>query len=117
MGEVVEFAQVLAASRRGRRSQKTLYFERRELQQLMALYSEFVMTGAWRDYAIDHQPGLAAFSIFRRTQERPVFVIAKRQVGPGAHEFLLFEEGRRRRRAGSLETVLDSLRKPLTVVS
>lgn len=55
-----------------------VFFSRLELNQLLSLYSRRVMSGEWRDYAIDHRAGEAAFSVFRHTAERPLFVISKR---------------------------------------
>ena len=52
-------------------------FDRRELDQILQLYSRMVATGEWRDYAIDHLPDRAVFSVFRRTSEVPLFQIAK----------------------------------------
>ena len=34
-------------------------------------------SGAWRDYAIDHQPGYAVFSIYRASHETALFSIVK----------------------------------------
>ena len=121
MAEIISLSHYLKDAQRSRsgakRSAKPVFFDRRELQALMALYSEQVMAGVWRDYAIDHMVGMAAFSVYRRNQEQPAYTLAKRQIGPGSYEYLLFEEGRRRRRAGELARIIDSLRTPLTVVS
>ena len=64
-----------------RAKRRVVTFDRRELRQLLGLYSTRVMTGEWRDYAIDFRPGMALFSIFRHTAEQPLFAIAK---GAGA---------------------------------
>ena len=61
---------------------KPLFFNRDELGQILATYSGRVACGEWRDYAIDHMPGTAAFSIFRHTHETPLFVIEKQQRHP-----------------------------------
>ena len=36
-----------------------------------------VAANEWRDYAIDHLPDRAVFSVFRRTSETPLFQIVK----------------------------------------
>ena len=66
-----------------RAKRRVVTFDRRELRQLLGLYSTRVMTGEWRDYAIDFRPGVALFSIFRHTAEQPLFAIAK-VAGAGA---------------------------------
>jgi hypothetical protein len=52
-------------------------FQRRELDQLLRLYGRMVAANEWRDYAIDHLPDRAVFSVFRRTSETPLFRIVK----------------------------------------
>jgi len=61
---------------------KPLFFNRHELGQILATYSTRVASGEWRDYAIDHLPGIAAFSIFRHTHETPLYVVEKQQHYP-----------------------------------
>jgi len=46
-----------------------VFFERRELDQLMRLYGRMVGAGHWRDYAIDGLRDAAVFSVFRRSSE------------------------------------------------
>jgi hypothetical protein len=65
----------LGGARRGRADPVT--FQRRELDQLLRLYGRMVAANEWRDYAIDHLPDRAVFSVFRRTSETPLFRIVK----------------------------------------
>jgi len=53
-------------------------FDRRELNQILTLYGRMVAAGEWRDYALDFLEEYAAFSIFRRTSEMPMFRVEKR---------------------------------------
>ncbi len=55
-----------------------VFFERRELDQLLRLYGRRVAAGEWRDYAIDGLKEAAVFSVFRRTAEAPADRIEKR---------------------------------------
>ncbi|EBW1603955.1 DUF2794 domain-containing protein, partial [Salmonella enterica subsp. enterica serovar Kottbus] len=52
-------------------------FVRRELDQLLRLYGVMVAANEWRDYAIDHLPDRAMFSVYRRASERPLYQIVK----------------------------------------
>lgn len=52
-------------------------FHRRELDEILRVYSRMVASGEWRDYAIDHLRDRAVFSVFRRTSEVPMFQIVK----------------------------------------
>jgi hypothetical protein len=60
-----------------RRHEMPVTFDRRELDQILRIYGRMVAAGEWRDYAIDHLPDRAVFSVFRRTSEVPLFQIAK----------------------------------------
>ncbi len=93
-------------------------FGRAELNQIINVYSLRVAAGEWRDYAIDHLPGLAVFSIFRHTLERPVFSIVKfRQAGDkGTFEFAVFEGPKLLRRSSKLPEALKVLQRKLKLV-
>jgi len=60
-----------------RTKRRVVTFDRRELRQLLGLYSTRVMTGEWRDYAIDFLKDKAVFSVFRRSSEMPIYRIEK----------------------------------------
>jgi len=66
-----------------RRKARPVFFTRTELNQLLSLYSRQVMRGEWRDYAIDQREGAALFSMFRHTQERPLYTVVK--FAPGSN--------------------------------
>ena len=55
-----------------------VFFERRELDQLLRLYGRQVAAGEWRDYAIAGLKECAVFSVFRRASENPLYRIEKR---------------------------------------
>ena len=55
-----------------------VFFDRRELDVLLRLYGRMVAAGEWRDYAIDGLRDFAAFSVFRRSSEAPLYRIEKR---------------------------------------
>lgn len=52
-------------------------FDRREFDQLLRLYGRMVAANEWRDYAIDHRPERAVFSVYRHASETPLFQIVK----------------------------------------
>ena len=52
-------------------------FQRKELDQILRLYGRMVAANEWRDYALDHLPERAVFSVFRRTSETPLYSITK----------------------------------------
>jgi uncharacterized protein DUF2794 len=62
---------------RRQRMELPVAFDRRELDQILRLYGRMVAANEWRDYAIDHLPDRAVFSVFRRSSETPLFQIVK----------------------------------------
>lgn len=52
-------------------------FDRRELDQILRVYSFMVAGGEWRDYGISHLRDKAVFSIHRRASEMPLYRIEK----------------------------------------
>ena len=54
-----------------------IFFERRELDELMRLYGRMVAAGEWRDYAMGGLRDRAVFCVFRRTGESPLYRIEK----------------------------------------
>src|SRR5690606_3193151 len=55
-----------------------VFFERRELTRLLALYGRMVAAGEWRDYGIAGLAKSAVFPAFRRTSEAALYRIEKR---------------------------------------
>jgi hypothetical protein len=97
-----------------RRRQKSVFFSRPELNQLLSLYSRQVARGEWRDYAIDHRDGMAVFSVFRHTQESALYSVIKTAPGAGRHGDFALLSGRHRLTTGkALAEVLTSLQRKL----
>jgi hypothetical protein len=100
-----------------RQKRKPLYFNRPELNLLLALYSRRVMNGEWRDYAIDHRAGRAEFSVYRHTSEAPLFVIVKCLPGTNRRgDFLLLSRGQILAGSKSLPELLALFRRRLSLV-
>src|SRR5690606_32624960 len=71
-GNLIPFGEVRRA-----RLNLPVTFDRRELDQILRVYGRMVAAGEWRDYAIDHMPDRAIFSVYRRASEVPLFQIVK----------------------------------------
>ena len=90
------------------------FFTRPELHQLLQIYSRQVARGQWRDYAIDQQDGAVLFSVFRHTQESPLFTVVKAAPGQGKDDAFALLQGRQRIAGGArLGDVLTSLTRAL----
>jgi hypothetical protein len=108
-----------------RRQHRRIFFSRKELNLLLGVYSRKVSSGEWRDYAIDQQPGMAVFSIFRSSLERPLFAIAKcagvpvRSAGPGPGQghYVVFSGRQKLRQGKTLEEIIEVLERRLELVT
>ena len=90
-----------------RKYRKPVFFNRAELGKILATYSCRVSSGEWRDYAIDHMPGTAAFSIFRHTHETPLYVIEKQQRHPKeSARFILRDRQKTLMKASSISDII-----------
>ncbi len=110
MSQVVRLAERRALVRH-------LFFSRAELNQLLSLYSRRVASGEWRDYAIDHRPGLASFSVFRNSHERPIYAIVKYLNRDRTVDYRVMAGGRRIKQSKDLAEVLHAIERQLRVVS
>ncbi|MDX1711567.1 MAG: DUF2794 domain-containing protein [Rhodovibrionaceae bacterium] len=94
------------------------FFDRRELNLLLSLYSRRVMNGEWRDYAIDQKDGMAMFSVFRHSHDRPLYSITKKPArGSREVEYAVFCGRERLARAKSLSEALAVFQERLKLVT
>ena len=100
-----------------KRPQRQIYFSRREINQLLSLYSRKVARGEWRDYAIDHRSGMAVFSVFRHSQDRPLYAIVKSLDGERGAQYRILAGGRRIKESKDLGEALAAIERQLRVVS
>ncbi len=54
-----------------------IFFSKLELTCILNLYSKQVSKGCWRDYALDSKIDNAIFSIYKHTQDKPLYQIIK----------------------------------------
>ncbi|MBL8697334.1 MAG: DUF2794 domain-containing protein [Alphaproteobacteria bacterium] len=97
-----------------RQQQRAPFFDSRELRTILALYSERVARGEWRDYAIEQQPRYCGFAVFRSSYDWPLYVIAK--FRPGTYrqgDFVVLAGSRRLAQARTLDEALSRLRSEL----
>ena len=108
-GQLIDFAQVASPSGpKQSRFIASVTFDRRELTTILNLYGRKVAEGEWRDYALDFLRERALFSIYKRTSERPLYVIEKNPKlrNKQGQYMVLSQEGRVLKRGHELATVL-----------
>ena len=89
-----------------RRVKRRVSFSQQELRELLNVYSRRVVTGEWRDYAIDHLTGMAVFSIFRHSCDAPLFRVAKVAGRSGGDEDVVVSGMERLKSGRSIREVL-----------
>lgn len=83
-------------------------FNRHELSQILSVYGTRVSKGEWKDYALDSTHDTAMFSIFRHTNEKPAYVVAKimRRGFKKQAKFAVYMENKTLKQGDSLLEVL-----------
>lgn len=95
-----------------------VYFNRLELNQLLAVYSQRIISGEWKAYAIDHGDGAAMFSVFLHANAQPLYTIIKLADGSRRQgDWLIISDGRKLRQAASLSELLKQFERRLRLVS
>jgi hypothetical protein len=100
-------------------AKERISFDRHELREIFDLYGRKVVSGEWRDYAMDFLRDRAIFSVFRRTSEMPLYRIVKdpalaRRQGAYA---VITATGLVLKRGHELRNVLRVLDKPKLLVN
>ncbi len=109
-GLLIDFAPVPSpkAQTTSSRSVPAVTFDRKELQSILSLYGRKVAQGEWRDYALDFLRDRALFSIYKRSSERPLFVVEKNpKLRNRQGQFMVLgQDGRVLKRGHELANVL-----------
>ena len=58
----------------------SLYFSKIELSKILSAYSNGVIKGHWKDYAIDQNGTTSIFSIYKNSRENATFFLTKKQL-------------------------------------
>jgi hypothetical protein len=109
-------SQVIRLAER-RPTARHLFFSRAELNLLLSLYSRRVAAGEWRDYAIDHRPGIALFSVFKHSNAQPIFAVVKFLNRDRSIDFRALASGRRIKQSKDLTDVLGVIERQPRIVS
>ena len=96
---------------------KFIFFSKLELTSILNLYSKQVSKGHWRDYALDSKIDNAIFSIYRHTQDKPMYQIIKNsQKGFRNKPSFYIKKGEEfMSKSNSLFTILSNFEKKLSI--
>ena len=71
------FYQSFENNKESNNSYSKINFNKKELEIILKLYGQMVSRGEWRDYSVSYSYSNASFSVFRRSSERPLYMIRK----------------------------------------
>lgn len=61
-----------------KRTEKTNFFLKHELQTILNIYAKMVSNGSWKDYSFTIEPTKVSFNIYLRSSEKPFYRITKK---------------------------------------
>ena len=96
---------------------KTIFFSKLELTSILSLYSKQVSRGFWKDYALDSQNGIAIFSIFKHTHDKPIYQIIKKRLKglKNINEFYILKDSELISKSTDLLMILNKFEKKLSI--
>ena len=117
MTEVLTFAN--ARQKKGtshgtaRSDNEAEFFNRKELNQILQVYSRRVMSGEWLDYRLSHDYYGAVFSIYASKSNLPIFSIVKhgRNIRRSGGRYHVLSHGRLMETAPALDEALRHLER------
>lgn len=101
---------------RNRPAFRDVRFDRGELEQLLSVYSHRVINGEWKDYAIRHEPDMAAFHMYSYSSQLPSCSVVKRRPSESRIEFVVYNGHQRVKRSPTLRGALTALNRQFRLV-
>lgn len=105
----------LPATKHRNKPNRRIFFHPEEFRTILNIYSRHVMTGEWKDYAIDTKNYMAIFTIFKHSFDAPLFSITKRLNGK-KFEYLLLRGKQTIKRSSKLDVILKEIDKPMRLI-
>lgn len=113
MSKVYRLADYRRKNRKG-----VFCFTRHELDLLLSIYSRRVISGEWKAYAIDHEGGMAQFSIFVHAHAHPLYAVVKFAAPSNrVRKFVIFKGNEKIAQADTLSAALAVFERKLKLVS
>ena len=115
---IIQIKTSSSQQKKTKKSLRNIYFTRNELSTILSTYSTRVAEGIWKDYALDYTTEYAAFSIFRNTNEKPIYMIEKNILSnKGSLLFTLLSNRKKLIRSSDLYRVLNFLNRTPKLLS
>jgi hypothetical protein len=89
-----------------------LFFNKKELGEILNIYGSMVSKGEWKDYAIFINQNVVGFDIYRKATEKPLFQIIKNLKSKVGQKYLLKDQsGKIIKYSSELKNIITVLNK------
>lgn len=89
-----------------------IFFNKKELGEILNIYGSMVSKGIWKDYAIFINKNIVGFDIYRKATEKPLFQIIKNLKSKVGQKYLLKDQyGKIIKYSNELKNIISILNK------
>lgn len=89
-----------------------IFFNKKELGEILNIYGSMVSKGEWKDYAIFINKNVVGFDIYRKATEKPLFQIIKNLKSKVGQKYQLKDQqGKIIKNSDELKNIISILNK------
>ena len=89
-----------------------IFFNKKELGEILNIYGSMVSKGEWKDYAIFINKNVVGFDIYRKASEKPLFQIIKNLKSKIGQKYQLKDQqGKIIKNSDELKNIISRLNK------
>ena len=89
-----------------------IFFNKKELGEILNIYGSMVSKGEWKDYAIFINKNVVGFDIYRKATEKPLFQIIKNLKSKIGQKYQLKDQqGKIIKNSDELKNIISRLNK------
>ena len=94
-----------------------IFFSKYELTSILNLYSKQVSKGFWKDYALDSSVNTAIFSIYKHSQDKPIYQIIKKSIKGFRNmpDFSITKDNEIINKSSEISVILSKFEKKLSI--
>ena len=97
---------------KNRNYKEEIFFNKKELGEILNIYGSMVAKGEWKDYAIFINKNIVGFDIYRKATEKPLFQIIKNLKSKIGQKYQLKDQqGKIIKNSDELKNIISILNK------
>ena len=95
----------------------SFFFSKYELTSILNLYSKQVSKWFWKDYALDSSVNTAIFSIYKHSQDKPIYQIIKKSIKGFRNmpDFSITKDNEIINKSSEISVILSKFEKKLSI--